>query len=242
VPLLFSNCNKDLHNPRLKIRFTHTVNGDPVQLSEDNDSLNYTNASGQSYNIHKLQYLISQISMHTEWGTSSYHEGPHFINLSDPSTLELDIGDISGGIHTSLRFCFGSPSTEDAYIEEEFHHDMIWPDSLGGGYHYMKLEGNFENTENYYMIHTGGLNGNDYSFWMEDSPHISNNYETLIFVADLGEDFEITINMEISEWFTHLARPPYVFSNNNIMDNVDEQMYFSDPGEHHLFKFSLCEN
>ena len=32
---------------------------------------------------------------------------------------------------------------------------MAWPEMMGGGYHYMKLEGAFINDSSFYNTHTG---------------------------------------------------------------------------------------
>ena len=43
---------------------------------------------------------------------------------------------------------------------------MLWPNTLGGGYHYMKLEGRYVDNygeQKFYNTHTGGLNSSDYS-------------------------------------------------------------------------------
>ena len=50
------------------------------------------------------------------------------------------------------------------YVNENFHATMAWPVPMGGGYHYMKLEGDFNDSLSGYGTHTGGTMGMDYSF------------------------------------------------------------------------------
>ena len=72
---------------------------------------------------------------------------------------------------------------------------MVWPITMGGGYHYMKLEGSFDNDiiiDNY-NTHTGPTMGMDYSFPNQSSISIN--------VTDNTGNISLDINMEINNWY-----------------------------------------
>ena len=57
------------------------------------------------------------------------------------------------------------------YVNDDFHTTMFWPEPNGGGYHYMKLEGAYNNDSTFYNTHTGGTMGGDYSFRKNNKTH-----------------------------------------------------------------------
>ena len=70
--ILFISCEKD-EDPLgsetiLNINFSHTVDNENFTLccGINTDSLPFTNAVGQAYNIQRLSYLISDIFLHDE--------------------------------------------------------------------------------------------------------------------------------------------------------------------------------
>ena len=149
ITFLFTSCEKPIPT-HLTIHFTHTVDGVPLEITTDNSNLPYTNAAGQNYNVKKLQYLISNIDMHSESGNIDL-KGIHFVDASDPSTLKLNLGELGNGHHSELRFTLGLTSganISNAYVNEDFHATMAWPEMMGGGYHYMQFDGKFINSNN----------------------------------------------------------------------------------------------
>jgi hypothetical protein len=210
ITFLFLSCEKPIPT-HLTIHFTHTVDGVPLELTTNNAELPYTNAAGQNYNIKKLQYLIWNIDMHSESGNIDLKD-VHFVDAADPSTLKLDLGELGSGGHSELRFNLGLPSganISNAYVNEDFHATMAWPDMMGGGYHYMKLQGNFDNETTFYNTHTGPLpvnyNGsgviiNDHSIsYSSGCQNFDNNS---FYVSDGLGDVTITLNMELNQWYS----------------------------------------
>jgi len=192
VGLVFTSCDKD--NPiatDIAINFTHTVDGSDLITN----SMIYTNDAGENYDVQTLKYLISNITLHTANGSSLQLDEVHFIDISDQSTFSLTYNDVPNNNYTSFSFEMGLDSDNNisnAYVNENFFGEMEWPDIMGGGYHYMKLEGSFDNILSY-GTHTGGTMGMDYSF---------NNIDdiSLIVTDDLG-NVDVNINMEINNWY-----------------------------------------
>ena len=248
IAFLFTSCDKDPIPTYLTIHFTHTVDGIPLELTTTNSELPYTNAAGQNYNIKTLQYLISNIRMHSESGNIDL-SGVHFVDAADPSTLNLKLGELENGRHSSLTFNLGLSSganISNAFVNENFHTTMAWPDMMGGGYHYMKLEGNFDNDTTFYNTHTGPLpidyNGsgfiiNDWSISYSSYSTACPNFNQFILnVDDKMGNVDMTLNMELNKWYNS----PDIISltSDGIMGNEEMQITLSENG-HCIFSNSV---
>jgi hypothetical protein len=202
--LFFTACKKDPIPTHLTIHFTHTVDGVPLKLTTNNSELPYTNAAGQNYNIKTLQYLVSNIRMHAAFG-GVYEEKVYFVDAAIPSTLKIELGELTNNSsHDDLQFNIGVPhnmNISNAYVNEDFHATMAWPETMGGGYHYMILEGNFYNDTTFYNTHTGGF----IPGWISRGISISEScpsFDMISFNVDdeLG-NVDITVNMELNKWY-----------------------------------------
>jgi len=228
ITFTLSSCKKDPIPTHLSIKFTHTVDGVPLDLTTTESELPYTNAAGQHYNVKTLQYLISNIRMHSEDGNIDL-KGVHFVDASNPSTLKLELGELRNGLHSSLTFNLGLTSganISNAYVNEDFHTTMAWPDMMGGGYHYMKMEGNFDDDTTFYNTHTGGTMGNDWSIsYSSGCP----TFDQFSFNVDdeLG-NVEITLNMELNGWYN--SPDTISFTTDGIMGNMGMQSTLSNNG------------
>jgi len=230
--MLFSSCTKD-ENPvatQLTINFNQTINGSNLYLGcgcldgseclENHTcclgSLPYKNNEGQEYSVERLWYIISNITLHAEDGTNNLIRDVQFINIDDPTTKTLIIDDLEDNNYTSISYTIGldtNKNISNLYLNEDFHTDMFWPELMGGGYHYMKLEGNFNDEETFYNTHTGGTMGMDFSF---------NNSNTIALITDATtESVEISINMEVNNWYKNPNS--ITLTNDGIMGNIQMQ-------------------
>ena len=194
----------------LNIHFTQTVNGNPLIL----DSMMYTNQENDNYSIQTVRYLLSDITLHTDNGTSTLLDDVHFIDLSIDSTLTLHIAEIVDKNYTAISFTMGLDSTKnitDLFLNENFFPSFAWPDFMGGGYHYMQLEGGFNTVFNGYATHTGGTNGLDFSF--------TKNFPIALNMENANST--VIINMEINNWYSN----PNTISltSDGIMGDEDKQ-------------------
>ena len=218
--LTFSSCKKDEPiETNLKVNFSQTVDG--FLLEKDN--IQYTNVEGQNYSVKKLWYIISDITLHAEDGTYNLIKEVHFINIDNPSTLSFTVNDLENNNYTSISYTFGLDTTKNIsnlYVNEDFHTTMFWPEPMGGGYHYMKLEGNFTNDTTFYNTHTGGTMGMDYSFNHTDVISLITNETT--------SEANISINMEVNNWYQNPNS--ITLSTDGIMGNMTMQMQIKQNG------------
>jgi len=234
--IYYSGCDNNSPDS-YQISFHHWVAGEPLVL----DSMIYQNAAGQNYSIKSLKYLIRGFHLLEYDGPDDVNihlmdNEKHFVTTDDPNTFILDFPPssygYSSGNHEKFAFTFGvdsswiPPSNDDAtWGNDNFHTTMFWPESIGGGYHYMKLEGAFDNDSTFYYIHTGGTDGKVFTFTKAFDVDIRDNND--------GSHHHIAINMDINNWFNN---PNTIsFTTDGIMENESIQQKLKENGEADVF-------
>ena len=74
--------------------------------------------------------------------------------------------------YISISFTMGLDSSKNItnlFLNENFFPSFSWPEFLGGGYHYMQLEGDFNTILQGYATHTGATNWIDYIIFLKFS-------------------------------------------------------------------------
>jgi len=230
IVCLFTSCEKDKEIATdITVNFNHTVNGSDLVTN----SIDYINEAGENYDVKTLKYLISEITLHSENGSSLLLDEVHFIDILDESTFSFTYNDVPNNNYTSISFDMGLDSTKNKsnkYVNEDFHTTMFWPELNGGGYHYMKLEGAYINDSTFYNTHTGGTMGGDYSF-----KHLENI--SLKVDNDL-EDVSVNINMELSNWYNSPQIEFYSYGM-GIMMNMTIQMNIQMNGVTDVFSVTI---
>jgi hypothetical protein len=97
------------------------------------------------------------------------------------------------------------------YLNESFFPSFSWPEFMGGGYHYMQLEGDYTTFLQGYATHTGGTDGLDFSF--------TKNFPLEINIENTNTS--IIINMEINNWYSNPNT--ITLTTDGIMDNANKQ-------------------
>ena len=200
--------------PSGKVVFSidHCVNGEPVRKNE----LVYTNAAGNEYLITEIMYFISDITFYRSDGTKTMiglQKDIFYVNDDFPDTKRIQFGDeIPAGNYDSISFIFGI--TEEKNISNRFPNPpeaiMAWPVILGGGYHYMMMNGKWMDTNgmiNPFNFHLGIgqlYKGNDYNV---DSiyAYVQNFFRVSLpgsdFIMADRDTLTFQLTMNIEEWF-----------------------------------------
>ena len=192
--LILISCGSDqeINDTKIFLNFSHNVDGNPISM----DNLSHTNLAGENYNILTLKYLISDIKLiSNEKDHEKIIKDVHFVDLSDPSTMFIESDIIENGSYT-LQFRFGLDATTNvtnSFVNEAFHTSMSWPEMMGGGYHYMKLEGSYTNDSTFYNTHTGPRMGMDHSFLC--------SFDLPININNSTNNLEYAIEMNINNWY-----------------------------------------
>ena len=224
------SCKKPASYGDLCVNIGYSVNGKALIT----DSLCYCNEAGNEFLITEIQWFISKMELQDERGEwVSSEQKIFYIDTDIPESQTLQIASIPVGRYKALRFVFGLDEEDNrtGLFTDPPESEMFWPDLLGGGYHYMKLNGKYLNAEGHLAplaIHLGiGQN--------EDCTEFYQNY----FIVELPIDFTIkenTVNqfdltMVIDNWF----RNPNLYDFNTfgsaIMQNQAAQQALKENGK-----------
>jgi hypothetical protein len=129
----------------------HQVDGSPLQKN----SLIYTNAAGNQYMVNEVMYFISDITFHKAGGTRTtigQWDDIFYIDDAIPATQSLQFFDpIPSGNYDSVSFTFGisAPKNISFIYVNPPEVNMSWPEVLGGGYHYMMINGKWKDPAGY---------------------------------------------------------------------------------------------
>jgi len=226
--LLFSACQKPTGS--VKFNFSFYVDNEPLQQ----DTCKYVNASGNQYEVTEAQYFISDVVFTKTDGTTvkiTADSSAHYVDADIASTLSwLPTDELPTGVYKSVSFVFGlAPELNHSYLYPNApENNMSWPAFLGGGYHYMKINGKWrlsDGTLSPFNLHSGigqqrDADGNIVGF-------IDNSFTVTLPLSnfEISKNGATTLNlrMNINNWFTN----PYLFDFNtyggSIMQNQAAQ-------------------
>jgi len=204
----------------LKLSFSHTVNGQALVT----DQMNYMNAAGNTWEVTELMYFISDVQLYHNNGEivkPANWDDIHYVDIHYPATLSWSMpGPIPAGNYDSLTFTFGirSEANQSFMFVNPPEVNMAWPDVLGGGYHYLMLNGWWKDTADQrrpFNFHLG--KGQVYAGEQGDVSTISGFIDNSFTVNPGGGPFviantgaEATLTMDINSWF----ETPVVYDHN----------------------------
>jgi hypothetical protein len=217
-----------LETGHISFKFTHVVDGQPLQK----DSMMYTNAAGNPYEVDQLMYFISDVTLHKSDGTKKVIDDWKDINYVDidiPSTLTWNVYDsIPVGTYDSISFTFGisEAKNQSFMFVNPPESNMMWPDVLGGGYHYMMLNGKWQDSINQienFNFHLGigqlyksNATNNVDSIYAFVQNYFNVTLPSSSFTITEGATRHIEIVMNIDSWF----KTPNVFDFNYWGQNI----------------------
>ena len=209
---------------QLNFNMKQKANGNDLILNTSNKP--YMNKMGQAFNVSKLRYLISDIALHKADGSCFTINEYHLVDASDSTTfLFRPSTKVPEGDYTSISLKFGFDKEDNI---SNAYPDLTsaiwnWPPPLGGGYHFMQLEGKFDTSgvEGGFATHMGtARNNNVMPTTYEDNHFIAKPMSSSI---SINSDTAFSIVMNVEQWYEE----PYTwdFKNYNlmIMPNYDAQ-------------------
>ena len=223
------SCKKPASYGELCVNIGYSVNGKALIT----DSLCYRNDAGNEFLITEIQWFISKMELQDESDEWVAFEPQFFyIDTNIPESQTLRIASIPVGKYKTLRFVFGLDEEDNrtGLFTDPPESEMFWPDLLGGGYHYLKLNGKYLDSESRLTplaIHLGiGQN--------EDHSQFYQNY----FSVELPIDFTITessenqldLTMIIDNWFRNPNLYDFNEYGSHIMQNQAAQQALKENG------------
>lgn len=179
------------------------------------DVYKYVNLADNQYQINELRYFISEVTLYSKGQKTLIQDWKwlHYVDIDIPSTLNWQVYDkIAEKKYDSIAFIFGirSEKNKSFMFVNPPEVNMMWPDVLGGGYHYLMLNGKWktpENTEQFMNFHLGIgqiYEGTTYSVdsikaFVDNSFRIS--FPTANFRIVKNRNIKFNLNMNVNSWF-----------------------------------------
>lgn len=127
------------------------------------DTIRYTNAAGNDFSVNRLEFYISNVTLLN--GTDTVYTSPEifYVNARLPATNTLELDAVPTGSYTAIAFHLGLDQAHNlsySLPNTPENIDMAWPAMMGGGYHFLKLEGHYRSGVDAlgYAVHLGTNN------------------------------------------------------------------------------------
>ena len=221
--------------------FVWTQNWDGAALSNaDFDNTLFANANGDVLKLSKLVYLISDITFTNAQGASFSAGDFNLVDAREGLGLRFSPNIvIPEGIY-SISFRFGFDDADNAGDYPELNSaDGGWnvPMMLGGGYHYMRMEGKYIST---LTIPESEVNFQYHTIRAADPSTSPITLQDTSFMVNLGqvtiaENTSIEVKMNVSEWFKNPNTWNLYELYTMLMPNFDAQVLMSENGASGVF-------
>ena len=232
---LLLSCSSDDGNNAINftLNFNHNWNGTLVDDTDFN-TIKFTNANGDELSIERLRYLISDIKFEKSNGETILIEAYNLVDVTNNQNLMFSPAvTIPKGTYSNVSFIFGFKNEKNIDDEYPDLNSVSWfvPAILGGGYHYMQLDGKFlnsSNTEqgyNYHAIRAADNPGPNPTFPQDTF------FEVNLGSATISNNAVFNIEMNIAEWFKNPHTWDLNALNQGLMPNSVAQIMMHANGQ-----------
>lgn len=201
------------------------------------DQILYTNDAGNAYSVKVLRYIISDVTLHTaDWSIS--YDMVHYRDARESFTRTARLEELPAATYEAISFTFGldeeknlDPSQGGLLPQTPLWEAMRWPATWGGGYHYMKLEGDLatDTTSVSYLTHAGKRQAQEDPVFGTDPEPFHHYFRVTLNTDDIemepGEQWDVTILMDVNAWYDTNPLGTYDLSDypGGMMMNTDAQ-------------------
>lgn len=173
------------------------------------DTIRYVNQAGNHYSVSRLEYYLSGLTFHSSDGLIYRSNRVFYVNALESAYAQIVFDSIPFGHYSSISFHIGLPPGLNASYSlpnTTENINMSWPDVMGGGYHFLKLEGN--------VTTTAGPMG--YAM------HLGNNASLVNITVPVSlriqsADNYVSATMNVNEWFRDPNTYDLLVDGNHIM-------------------------
>ncbi|MEZ4778264.1 MAG: MbnP family protein [Flavobacteriaceae bacterium] len=232
-------------NVTVDFNFTQNWDGAPI-ANADFDVSQYTTANNEVLSLSKLVYLISDITFKDTNGME-YDAGDYkLVKVREGDlTFTPDI-ELPQGTYT-VSFTFGFDDEDNNLNHPDLNSpsaDGSWnvPLMLGGGYHYMRMEGKYINPNVDPMIvnfqyHT--IRANKHSYLPPDANSLEfiedTSFKVNLGQIIIGENTTIEVKMNVAEWFKNPNTWDLTMFYQSLMPNYTAQIMMHENGQNGVF-------
>ena len=246
ISTLLIGCGNKEETGKLDLQFSHHVDGNSLILNQ----LIYTNAAGNPYQVHEVKYFISKLYLLTannEWVKITQNEGIHYVDLAYPNSLTWNLADIKAGDYKGISFIFGldeADNQSNRFVNSP-EKDFFWSQFLGGGYHYLQINGKWKNRDGNLEnmnFHTGIGQFYKSNVIAIDSIYafIHNYFRVdlpLGFTIEKDQTAKLNLIMNIDKWFSTPTVYDHNYFGSSIMQNQEAQTVIRQNGRN---VFAIC--
>lgn len=225
--LSFYACNKPESNlpnaptGNITLYINHKIDGKTLQF----DTMMYQNLASNNYSITRLNYYLSNFELYQN-GARVYTSNQIVYIGARQQPVSINLENVPIGTYNQVSFLIGIDATNNQHgmiPNTDENIGMIWPQAMGGGYHFLKIEGQFltpANDRKGYAIHTG-LN----NCLIQHQPiaiHLTVNEATTS---------NQNLTMNLNEWYKN----PYTYNiyldGNYTMGDITTMMLITNNGK-----------
>lgn len=243
VVTTFQSCDTDDDDDDTQPRFPTQNVGVSFKHMSGNDTLKlntpdhpYTNALGQSYKVSRLRYLISEVTLHQTNGEEIELDEYFFVDFSKPETFNINTSKkIPQGEYSGISYTFGFDEDDniDGIYPELNSANWNWPGALGGGYHFLQLDGEYMDTNSVskpFATHMGTARKIDSS----GTSFVANHFEVMIPNSSFtvgNTDVTLEFTIDINEWYTNPVNWDFNIYGPGVMPIYDAQRLLNTNGK-----------
>ncbi|SHG86843.1 MbnP family protein [Winogradskyella jejuensis] len=247
LSLIILSCSDDdtssnLSQATTTLSFSHNWNGTTV-TNADFNTIQFTNQNGEILSIERLRYVISDVTFTTTSNEVLDLDNYNLIDVTNGTNLNLDLGtQIPPGNYSNVSFTFGFDNDDNSqnYLDLNSASFNV-PEMLGGGYHYMQMDGKYIDNNNQ------EANYNYHAIRAVDNPGPNPTFpQDTFFTVNLGPvsisgDTILNIEMNIAEWFRNPNTWDLNQLNTVLMPNSSAQIMMFENGQNVFSLGSVSE-
>lgn len=195
----------DVPKTDVTILVDHDVDGEQV-IFYNLDQKPYINAAGNEYEITRLEYYLSDFKFRRTNGSwhSPVNNVPVLIDVEDGQKT-ITLSNVEVGDYNAMSVMIGvmPKYNKTGLLENNLDNlNMAWPENLGGGYHFMKFEGNYKDDQNIvrgFTVHLGN-----------EGLQSVNEIDNISLRVESGGQTQLNMSMNLNEWY----KTPHLFDFN----------------------------
>lgn len=225
----------------LTLKFVFDVDGRLFTPGE-----NYVNAAGNTYEIEEIKFFISDVRLIKKGGGEvkiTDNESVHYVDYDIPATLSWKLHEpLPAGEYMALAFTVGLSEKDN--VSHRFPNppesNMSWPEPLGGGYHYMQINGKWQSAGEMkpFNLHTGI--GQLYDSEGNVTEYVHNDFRVYLPFSECdpltpcvisAKPVFVNVRMSINRWFTSPHDYDFEVWGGSIMQNQQAQQIIKENGQ-----------
>lgn len=240
LSVAFVACNNDddgtPQNVNATLNFNVNWDGEEITNS-DFENTQYTNANGEELTMTRLRFMISNVTF-TDANGNAFSAGAY--NLTDVRqqvgmSYQPDVVFPAGTYTVSFRFGFNDEDNVDGAYADLTSAEWGVPMMLGGGYHYMQLDGTYINTD-------GDVAPYNYHAIRAADPTVTpllltdTSFEVVLgqYNIELSNGV-IEVDMNVAEWFKNPNTWDLNELDTPLMPNYNAQIMMNENGSNGVF-------